>query len=109
MTASATIQDDYGRWVNPPEFHLFDLHKDLHEWNDLGINPKYNEVKQDFVAAFHDWQHTTRDPIADPALLELLRHEIDTVPGSKRRPPKTGWKYLDYLSPDYEFSLATDS
>ena len=88
-------------------------------WNWAPINfpnvePVTQQAKSDYAANSGDvlacyqrlkkavagWQKETRDPLADPELLEKLMTECREVTASKKRSPSGGWKYLDYLHPD---------
>lgn len=103
--ASDQTKAGYARWLNPPEFQLYDLKRDPHEWKDLASDPKYAEIKQRMIAALKRWQAKTDDPLADPEKLQLLMKENDAVSKAKRRSPAKGWQYLKYLAPDSEQSI----
>ncbi len=90
----------YARWLNPPEYQLYDLQHDPHEWTDLSGDPKHADVGLRLQNALKQWQADTRDPLADPEKLRLLMEENDAVAQAKRRSPKDGWQYLKYLAPD---------
>jgi N-sulfoglucosamine sulfohydrolase len=97
--ASDQTKVGYERWLNPPEYQLYDLQRDPYEWTDLSSDPKYADVKQRLETALKQWQHVTRDPLADPAKLKLLMDENDAVVATGRRSPQGGWQYLKYLAP----------
>ncbi len=98
--ASEQTKAGYARWLNPPEYQLYDLQDDPHEWNDLSADPKHAKVKKRLQAALKRWQDDTRDPLADPGKLRMLMKENDAVFKAKRRSPKDGWQYLKYLAFD---------
>ena len=98
--ASGRTKAGYARWLSPPEYQLYDLAADPHEWNDLSGDPEYTETKQRLQDALKNWQANTNDPLADPTLLQQLMDENDAVVRAKRRWPKAGWQYLNYLHPD---------
>ena len=93
------IRAAYARWLNPPEFQLYDLREDPHEWVDRAADPSLADVKEELIGALKNWQKATADPLADPEKLRLLMEENDAVYKGKRRSPKGGWQYLDYLKP----------
>ena len=97
--ASEQTKVGYARWLNPPEFQLYDLRADPHEWNDLAGAPEFAEVQQRLQNALKKWQADTHDPIADPAKLKRLIDENDAVFKAGRRSPRDGWRYLNYLAP----------
>jgi N-sulfoglucosamine sulfohydrolase len=98
--ASEQTKAGYSRWLNPPEFQLFDLKTDLHEWSDLSGDPKHLATKKRLLIALKQWQADTHDPLADPAKLSMLMKENDTVFKAGLRSPKSGWRYLQYLRPN---------
>jgi arylsulfatase A-like enzyme len=94
--ASAVTQAGYARWLNPPEYQLYDLQTDPQEWAPMD-NPA---VRDRLKGALKDWQRDTADPIADPAKLQQLMTENDAVFKAGQKSPKGGWQYLNYLAPD---------
>ena len=96
--ASEQTQAGYARWLNPPEYQLYDLNSDPHEWTDLSSDPKYAEIKRRLKSALEQWQADTHDPLSDPEKLRLLMQENDAVFRSGRRSPQGGWRYLEYLA-----------
>jgi N-sulfoglucosamine sulfohydrolase len=97
--ASEQTKAGYARWLDPPEFQLYDLQSDPHEWNDLSSDPRHAVTKQQLQHALKQWQADTHDPLADPEKLRMLMEENDAVFKANRRSPKDGWRYLDYLKP----------
>ncbi len=97
--ASTLTQAGYGRWLNPPEFQLYDLHNDPWEWTDLATDPNHAATKDRLIAALNQWQDETLDPLADPIRLRQLLAENDAVFRNGRRSPENGWQYLQYLAP----------
>ncbi|HIK96362.1 MAG TPA: hypothetical protein EYG03_30845 [Planctomycetes bacterium] len=97
--ASEQTQAGYARWLNPPEFQLFDLKDDPHEWADLSSDLAHADTKQRLLNALEQWQADTRDPLADPGKLRMLMEENDAVFKAGRRSPQDGWQYLKYLHP----------
>jgi N-sulfoglucosamine sulfohydrolase len=97
--ASEQTKAGYARWLHPPEIQLYDLKNDPHEWNDLSDDPDYTATKQRLRDALKQWQVDTDDALADPAKFQMLMEENDAVVKAKRRSPKGGWQYLEYLAP----------
>ena len=93
-------QEGYARWLNPPEYQLYDLKDDPHEWNDLSGDASHAKTKQKLIDALKRWQQDTKDPLANPKKLTMLMRETDSVNKANRRSPKTGWQYLQYLNPN---------
>ena len=97
--ASKQTKTGYARWLKPPEYQLYDLKADPHEWTDLSNDPKHAEAKQRLQTALKKWQTDTSDPLTDPDKLSMLMEENDSVFEAGRRSPKNGWHYLKYLAP----------
>ena len=106
--ASQQTKAGYARWLNPPEFQLYDLQADPYEWNDLSSDPKHAETKRRLQNALKKWQTETRDSLADAEKLRMLMDENDAVAKAKRRSPKDGWQYLIYLAPNSAFLRKTN-
>lgn len=90
----------YETWLNPPRYQLYDLQEDPHEWHNMADDPKHAATLESLKNALADWQDETKDPLRDEALLDQLMNECEEVVKSKKRFPKGGWKYLEYLHPD---------
>ncbi|SVC65344.1 uncharacterized protein METZ01_LOCUS318198, partial [marine metagenome] len=97
--ASEQTKAGYARWLKPPEYQLYDLKADPHEWTDLSNDPKHAEAKQRLQTALKKWQTDTSDPLTNPDKLSMLMEENDSVFEAGRRSPKNGWHYLKYLAP----------
>ncbi|MFP6901697.1 MAG: hypothetical protein VCA36_12195, partial [Opitutales bacterium] len=64
--ASEQTKAGYARWLKPPEYQLYDLKADPHEWTDLSSDPKHAATKRRLQAALKQSQAETHDPLADP-------------------------------------------
>ena len=89
----------YARWLKPPEYQLYDLKTDPHEWTDLSSDPTHADTKHRLQTALKEWQTDTSDTLLDPEKLSMLMEENDAVFKAGRRYPKDGWQYLKYLAP----------
>ena len=103
--ASKQTKLGYARWLKPPEYQLYDLSADPHEWTDLSNDTKHTEAKRRLRTALKEWQADTRDPISDREKLSMLMIENDAVFKAGRRWPEEGWQYLKYLAPRESTSL----
>jgi len=90
----------YATWLNPPEYQLYDLKEDPHEWQNIADDPGHAATLQRLKKALTNWQEETSDPLRRPALLDKLMTECREVAKSGKRSPKGGWNYLEYLHPD---------
>lgn len=73
------IQKAYGTMLNPPEFELYDLKEDPHEWNNLSEDPQYGHIIARLKKELHEWQIETGDPFTDKALAKRFSDEILTT------------------------------
>ena len=105
--ASEQTREGYARWLNPPEYQLYDLDADPHEWRDLASIDRHSSSLKQMKAAMVSWQQQTGDPIRDPALLMKLMDENTQVSRAGRRSPAAGWQYLKYLHPERSAGTAT--
>ena len=96
--ASKQTKTGYARWLKPPEYQLYDLGNDPHEWSDLASDPKHAATKKRLQTALKEWQADSNDPLVDPEKLSMLMKENDAVFKADRRYPKEGWQYLKYLA-----------
>jgi N-sulfoglucosamine sulfohydrolase len=103
--ASAQTKAGYARWLEPPEYQLYDLKADPYEWSDLSNDAKHQEIKHRLKTALKKWQTDTHDPLSDPEKLHLLMQENDAVFKAGQRFPKNGWQYLKYLAPSKPISV----
>jgi len=85
----------YARYRNPPEYELYDLQDDPHEFNNLADDPAYAEIRQRLTQALQRWQRDTRDPFARGDLTRQFVLEMDQTAEQNRRSPRGGWGYLE--------------
>ena len=107
--ASKRTQAGYARWLNPPEFQLYDLQADPHEWNNLASDADHKSAKTRLINALRDWQAATSDPARNAEKLALLMQETDALNKNKKRSPSAGWQYLTYWNsnPPLKFKPGT--
>ncbi len=97
--ASAPIRASYHRMKRPPEYELYDLQTDPHEFHNLAVDAKFADILAELTKQLAAWRAETNDPLLDPDNLMRLKAEIDAcmVEGEARKPQLT----LTY--PDYFF------
>ena len=102
-TLPAEIQAVYQTWINPPEYQIYDLQNDEWEFINLAGKPEITEVEKRLKGALAQWMQDTSDWADEPAKLQMLTEENDTVKNAKNgKFPKAGWQYLKFLHPDNE-------
>lgn len=101
-SADSQVRQAYATWRHPPEYELYDLKEDPHEFHNLSGNPRYLPELNRLKAVLHAWQVRTIDPMADSSMLNRLTSEVDEV---VRTHPKMddakdnsfSWHYPDYF------------
>jgi N-sulfoglucosamine sulfohydrolase len=78
-SADALVREAYRRYKSPPEYELFDLKDDPHEWRNLANVDANKKVMKKLQEALKSWQQTTRDPLAEPSILEAYVREMEEV------------------------------
>jgi N-sulfoglucosamine sulfohydrolase len=63
QTVPPAVRNAFSRLRNPPEFELYDLHSDPHEFEDLSADPKYAEIARDLQNKLNRWRKQSGDPI----------------------------------------------
>ena len=103
--APEPIRSAYHRMPKPPEFELYDLHKDPHEFVNLAQNPAQAETLGRLQTRLQDWRNATSDPMLRSANISRLKGEIDACLDNG-----TAQKDLLELNyRDYFFSEASDT
>jgi hypothetical protein len=74
--APLRIRSTYANLKRAPEYELYDLANDPNEFNDLAENESFRDIKEHLIAALHDWQVRTKDPLLDDENLRLLEYEV---------------------------------
>lgn len=103
LTATDVVQEAYKRYLQPPEFELYDLQNDPWEWCDLAGNPNLAAVQSRLFEALQAWQVDTKDALRFPEHLERLTQEHDEISAKHYQGDAWGssrdyeWQYADYL------------
>jgi N-sulfoglucosamine sulfohydrolase len=63
QTVPSAVRNAFSRLRNPPEFELYDLHSDPHEFEDLSADPKYADTARDLQNKLTQWREESGDPI----------------------------------------------
>ncbi len=67
------------RYMNPPEYELFDLEKDPENFVNLAGQPEYAEIEKTLKAELMKWRKETKDPLLEPGAVERLGSEIKST------------------------------
>ena len=86
----------YERFLNPPEYELYDLKSDPHEFRDLAAEQP-GELKR-MVAALRAWQESVGDPFLQAGNTAFfLREQVEAI-GTRYKGTGKPWAYLERFS-----------
>lgn len=97
--APPSTRTAYDTWLEPPQFQLYDLRSDPHEFVNLADVPEMKPVLDRLVRQLRKWQLETLDPLRNPGNLKRLTQEVEECLKLGTRSPRGGWEYLHYLAP----------
>ncbi|MDP6506730.1 MAG: sulfatase-like hydrolase/transferase, partial [Planctomycetota bacterium] len=82
-------------FLHPPEYELFDLQEDPHEWKNLADSPEHKEIRKRLHKAMREFQWRIKDPFADRENIATFISEQKEY--QKKRYRKSGfrWPHLD--------------
>jgi len=84
-------------FAHPPTVELYDLKADPYEMNNLADRPEHAATVKRLGDKLTAWQKQTADPLADPAKLDKLTHEHDSLDPSYRKDAGFRWRYPTYM------------
>ena len=97
-SSAERIRSSYHRMRIPPEFELYDLKNDPHEFHDLATNADYSDVLAGLKKQLVAWRTQTRDPLLVPGNLRRLKAEVDAcVVDGKASKSKLTLTYPDFF------------
>jgi N-sulfoglucosamine sulfohydrolase len=83
----------------PPEFELYDLNNDPHEFTNLADNSAHQQTLIDLKTTLQKWRNKTKDPLLKEQNLTQLQSEINA--SFQNGKPEKSKLHLSY--PDYFF------
>lgn len=97
--APQRVRMAYQTMGRPPEYELYDLTVDPHEFDNLASDPAHRGTLERLKARLQRWRVETEDPFLDPANTVRLKADIESTreDGGYVRPE--GWNYAAYLAP----------
>ena len=75
--AAEPVRSAYERMQRPPEYELYDLQTDPHEFRNLVDASEFATTFARLKAQLANWRKRTNDPLLDPDNLARLKAEID--------------------------------
>ena len=83
-------------FLHPPEYELFDLQEDPHEWKNLANSPDHQTIKERLLKAMREFQHGIGDPFAIPGnIAAFIAEQQEYQQKPYRRTPGFRWPHLD--------------
>ncbi len=82
-------------FLNPPEYELFDLQEDPHEWKNLADNEQHQPIRQRLLQAMHDFQREIKDPFASKENVATFIAEQKEYLTKRYKRPDFRWPHLD--------------
>ncbi len=98
------IRSAYHRMKRPPEFELYDLQTDSHEFHNLAGQAEHAATLASLKRELLKWRTRTRDPLLDSANLIRLKAEIDACFVNN----KANKALLRLTYPDYFFEQKSE-
>ena len=98
-TSPEPVRSAYQRMEKPPEFELYDLNNDPHEFTNLADNSAHQKTLTNLKTTLHKWRTETKDPFLKEQNLTHLQSEINA--SFQNGKPEKSKLHLSY--PDYFF------
>jgi len=105
--APQQVRMAYHAMGKPPEFELYDLAVDPHEFSNLTSNPAHDDTLERLKARLQQWRVETEDPFLDPANTARLKADIEGTRENGEYVRPAGWSYTEYLAPSNPASAAS--
>jgi arylsulfatase A-like enzyme len=82
-------------FLQPPEYELFDLQNDPHEWKNLADSEDYEPVRQRLLKAMQEFQREIKDPFASKENIATFIAEQKEYQHKPYKKPGFRWPHLD--------------
>jgi N-sulfoglucosamine sulfohydrolase len=82
-------------FLYPPEYELFDLQEDPHEWNNLADSAEHKPIRQRLLKAMQDFQREIKDPFASRENIATFIAEQKEYQSKPYKSPGFRWPHLD--------------
>ena len=99
-------------FLYPPEYELFDLQEDPHEWKNLADSEEHSSVRGRLIKAMQEFQREIKDPFADKANIKTFITEQKEYLKKPYKKAGFRWPHLDMFkkaqeAPDNDASSQT--
>lgn len=82
-------------FLHPPEFELYDLENDPHEWKNLADSSEHASIKSSLLGAMREFQNEISDPFVDHEKLRIFIDEQKEYQSKPYKRPGFRWPHLD--------------
>lgn len=97
--ASQEVQEAYKTTYCPPEFELYDLENDPHEFVNIAYDPEYTRLRNKMMRRLVQWQEKTKDAFLDTTLARKFFNDV-----LEQGDDRSVFPYRDYMDPHVDFS-----
>lgn len=94
-SASLAVQHAYSTFERPPEFELYDLQRDPHEFVNLANKSEFAKQQTALFAALAAWQQRIGDPLVDADVRKQFVAEQAARRDQSHRKKGFVWPYLE--------------
>ncbi len=89
-------------FLHPPEYELFDLQQDPHEWKNLANSGGHQQIQQRLLTAMQDFQREINDPFASHENIETFIAEQKEYLNKPYKRAGFRWPHLDMFQSEHE-------
>lgn len=82
-------------FLHPPEYELFDLQDDPHEWKNLADVDEHHSTRQRLIEAMKAFQSEIKDPFLEASNLAVFIAEQKEYQHKPYKKPGFRWPHLD--------------
>ena len=82
-------------FLYPPEYELFDLQEDPHEWKNLADSTQHQPIRRRLLKAMLDFQREIKDPFASNENIATFIDEQKEYQQKPYKKPGFRWPHLD--------------
>lgn len=85
-------------FLRPPEYELFDLQRDPHEWKNLADSEDHKPIRQRLLKAMQKFQREIKDPFASKENIATFIAEQKEYQHKPYKKPGFRWPHLDMFA-----------
>jgi len=82
-------------FLHQPEYELFDLQEDPHEWKNLAASAEHQPIRERLIKAMRSFQRKIKDPFASRQNTATFIAEQKAYQCKPYKRPNFRWPHLD--------------